>query len=530
MLEVRTLLDMLAYRAQNTPEQTAFTYADQPTAFGGLWRCVNQFGTYLQQQSVNPGDRVVIALPNGPDFFSAFYGTLRAGAIAAPIFPDSSPERMLAMMALCGARRLVVPSDLTEAQREELKQQMAGRPFDAITVGESQNCAPETPFPSAQPEDVAFIQYTSGSTGNPKGVQLSHRNLITNIRQLIAGFRMTPAERVVSWLPVYHDMGLILMTMAPFYLGAQLTLLPTSLRNTHDWLEAIAQHRGTFTAAPDFAYRLCLQRARQPQRYDLSSLRVALNAAEPVRAQTIRGFERAFGLDRVMIAGYGLAEATVGVSAWPPQTPMKVDAQGHVSVGRPFPGVEVTILQDSHPAAPGVIGEIAIRSPANTRGYYRNAAATQDLFWQAGAILSGDLGYIDADGDLFVVGRSKNIIIHAGHTVYPEDIAEVVEAAPRVRRAAAVGVDKGGHEGEQVYVFAEVRGRRNTPDDQFEDMVIDIVRRFQTRFGFRPGRVYLVKPRTIPMTYNAKLQHQQLREQYVSRQLFDEGRILFPNY
>jgi acyl-CoA synthetase (AMP-forming)/AMP-acid ligase II len=335
---------------------------------------------------------------------------------------------------------------------------------------------------------------------------------------------------VVSWLPVYHDMGLILMTMAPFYLGAPLVLLPTSLRSVHDWLEAIARHRGTFTAAPDFAYRLCLQQTRQPQRYDLSSLRVALNAAEPVRAQTMRDFERTFGLQHVMIAGYGLAEATVGVSAWPPQTPMKVDAHGHVSVGRPFPDIALTILQAGRSVGPGEIGEIAIHSPANTRGYYRNAAATARLFWQAGTILSGDLGYVDAEGDLYIVGRSKNIVIHAGHTVYPEEIAEVVEAAPGVRRAAAIGIDAGGSAGEQVYVFAEVRARHATPVAQFEDTIIDVVHRFQTRFGFRPGRVYLVKPKTIPLTDNGKIHHQRLWQQYVSRQLFTEGLLLYPDY
>jgi acyl-CoA synthetase (AMP-forming)/AMP-acid ligase II len=208
---------------------------------------------------------------------------------------------------------------------------------------------------------------------------------------------------------------------------------------------------------------------------------------------------------------------------------MKIDPHGNVSVGRPLPGINLMILRDGQPVGPGDIGEIAIRSPANTRGYYANGEATNSLFWKADTILSGDLGYVDADGDLYIVGRKKNIIIHAGHTVYPEEIAEGMEAVPGVGMSAAVGIDKGGVEGEQVYIFAEVRAYR-TSIEPFQDLIIAIVQQFQARFGFRPGRVYLVKPNTLPRTYNGKIQHQRLRAQYLAGDLLATGQILYPNY
>jgi len=295
----------------------------------------------------------------------------------------------------------------------------------------------------------------------------------------------------------------------------------------HPWLDAIQNHKATFTAAPDFAYRLCLRHV-DPDEYDLSSLRVALNAAEPVRASTIRDFERAFGLTNVMVAGYGLAEATVGVSMWKPQTPNRIDSRGRVSVGVPFPDVNLLIVSEGRILPQGEIGEIAICSEANSLGYLKNPVETDTLFWKDGYLLSGDLGYLDEDGYLYIVIRKKNIIKRSGETISPQEIEEVVDIMPGVRFSAAIGVDKGGMEGEQVYVFAEIRD--NIPENDYYEMALQMVADFHAHMGFRPARVYLLKPRSIPLTPNGKIQHLRLQKMYLDGILRTQGSILYPEY
>jgi acyl-CoA synthetase (AMP-forming)/AMP-acid ligase II len=522
-----TLIEMLAVRAEVSADNTAFTFNGQSVSFAELWRGINRFGTFLLERGFNRGERVVVALPNSAEFFSAFYGIQRAGGIAVPVFPDSGAERIFSLANLCGARTIVVPSGLPGEQLVHFKKQAELHDLSVITVAESLETSPIADFPRIDPDDISFLQYTSGSTGNPKGVMLTHANLLTNVRQMIAGMEITADEVFVSWLPVYHDMGLILKTMVPFYLAARVHLLPTNLRNVRPWLEAIQKHKATFTAAPDFAYRLCLRHV-DPGEYDLSSLRVALNAAEPVRASTIREFERAFGLADVMVAGYGLAEATVGVSMWKPGTSNRVDSNGRVSVGASFPDVGLLIVSDGQALPPGEIGEITIRSRANSQGYYNNPAETASLFWKNGYLLSGDLGYLDEDGYLYIVSRKKNIIKRSGETISPQEVEEVIDAMPDVRFSAALGVDKGGMQGEQVYVFVEIRDGEAMTEDALHEMATQMVANFHSHMGFRPARVYLLKPRGIPLTHNGKIQHVRLRELYLGGNLREK--ILYPIY
>lgn len=530
MLNVTTLIEMLEFRARETPDKVAFTFDERSCTFRQMWEAVNRFAVYLLTLEIEPGDRVIIVLPNSHEFFSAFYGVQRVGAIAVPVFPGLGPAHILAMAELCQARAVVIPSTTPETESVAFRALAASHGLALITVSESAAYPVAAAFPRVNPDDVAFIQYTSGSTADPKGVQLSHHNLLTNAEQMIAGMEITPDDIFVSWLPVYHDMGLILMTIVPFFLAADLILLPTSLKNIHLWLDAIQRHAATFTAAPDFAYRLCVRHIKNPEEYDLSSLRVALDAAEPVRAQTIAEFEKTFGLENVLTAGYGLAEATVGVSMWPPQTEIKIGQRGNVSVGPPFPGIDLAIVQDGRVLGPDEIGEIMVRSPANSRGYYDNPEATRNLFWRPDYIATGDLGYVDEEGHLFVMGRQKNTIICAGRTLYPQEIQEVVETTPAVRYSAAVGIDRGGIEGEQAYIFAEIREHETTSEEELRATVLEIVDHFYGRFGLRPGRVYLVKPKTIPLTHNGKIQHARLKEMYLAGDLHRAGQLVYPGY
>jgi acyl-CoA synthetase (AMP-forming)/AMP-acid ligase II len=515
-LEFATLIEMLEYRAVNSGEKTAFTFHGRPITFQTLWEQVDHFASLLLEKGLSTQDRVIIALPNGAEFFFAFYGVQRAGGIAVPLFPDSSAERIASIAESCDAKIVALPDG--SPRRDELEERgLFVLEVSSLPVNVWKQ---DSAFQRVQPDDIAFLQYTSGSTGDPKGVMLTQANLLTNMRQMIAGMQITEQDVFVSWLPVHHDMGLILMTMVPFYLGVETHLLPADLRSIRDWFRTIHASRGTFTAAPDFAYRLCLRHLDALREFDITSLRVALNAAEPVRAATVEGFESAFGLENVMVAGYGLAEATVGVSMWTPRTTMRVDADGLVSVGRPFPEVEVKIADD---------GEILIRSAANSRGYFNNEQATRELFADGGFIRSGDLGYLDEDGRLYIVGRKKNIIKHAGETIAPQEIEETVDALEGVRFSAAVGIDRGRVEGEQAYVFVEVRERPGISEWGYE-LTLQIVNAIHDRLGFRPARVYLVRPRSIPKTQNGKVQHVRLRELYLNGSLHNQGRILYPEH
>jgi acyl-CoA synthetase (AMP-forming)/AMP-acid ligase II len=278
--DITTLTEMLARRGEVSGDKAAFTYEGQPCSFNELWQGIRRFASFLLDTGLSRHECVLIALPNGVDFFLAFYGIQLAGGIAVPIFPESSPERITSLAKLCSARLAVRQTRVIGLEG-----------IQSIKVSGSRNTPIRNKFPAIHPGDVAFIQYTSGSTGNPKGVQLTHANLLTNMRQMIAGMQISPQDIFVSWLPVYHDMGLILKTMVPFYLAAQVHLLPADLKSIQTWLKTIQDQHATFTAAPDFAYRLVLRHLEALRKYDLTSLRVALNAAESVRAATTTDFD-----------------------------------------------------------------------------------------------------------------------------------------------------------------------------------------------------------------------------------------------
>jgi acyl-CoA synthetase (AMP-forming)/AMP-acid ligase II len=522
-----TLPEMLAWRARETPGATAFIFGETRRTFEHLWLEIERFAAVIAGHNLGAGDRVLVALPNGAEFFAVFYGIQRAGATAVPVFPGSGAERVVDLARVSSARAVVLEDGLDAAERAAIRGPICAAGAELLTPAAAEGTAPVAGLPGPGPDDLAYIQYTSGSTGDPKGVQLSHANLLINIRQMIAGMQITAADVFVSWLPVFHDMGLVLKTMVPFSLAAKLVLLPTSLRNIRRWLGAIERHRGTFTAAPDFAYRLAM---RAGGRHDLSSLRVALNAAEPVRAKTLAEFATTFGLDNVMMPGYGLAEATVGVSMWPPGTEVVIDERGFPSVGPPFPQVELRILGDQGLLGAGEVGELLLRSPANSRGYLADPEDTAGLFHQDGFLRSGDLGSLDRQGRLFIVGRKKNIIIHSGRNLAPSEVEQAAEGPRQIRLAAAVGIDRGGAAGEQVYLLAEVRGGGSLAEPDRRALATEIVRRVHARLGVRPARVYLLRPRTIPLTHNGKVRHQALKQAYLDGSLRAAGAILFPDW
>lgn len=527
--DVATLVDMLAFRAQHTPTKEAFIFDGDSVSHERLWDEVNRVASFLMSQGINPGDRVMIIFPNGTEFFPAFYGIQRAGGVSVPIFPGSGMRRALAIFTACEAKAVIVPSDTPQEMVDTYRQGVEAFGAKLFTFDECLQSEVADNFPEIEPEQLAFLQYTSGSTGNSKGVMLTHKNLVANLRQMIAGSNMTDEDVLVSWLPVYHDLGLILMTMAPFYIGARLILLTTALTRMSHWLNAIMEYRGTYTAAPDVGYRQVIKQTRDPEKFDLSTLRIAINAAEPVRAKTVHDFEEMFGLQPISKPSYGLAEASVGVSFWGVDPkPIKVDERGNVAIGYALPDIDLKIMVDDRDADIGEVGELVFKSPSGTQGYFRNPDATDGLFTNEGYIRTGDLGYWDADGDLFLVGRKKNIIKHSGRTISPRELEEIVDDIDGVRYSAALGINRGDLAGEQAYVFAESRLSAERAETEGADIVREIVRTIHQRLGFRPGRVYLVAKHTIPFTYNGKIQHVELKRQYTEGELAAEGKLLYP--
>jgi len=410
--------------------------------------------------------------------------------------------------------------------------------------------------------DIAFLQYTSGSTGDPKGVTLTHANLLANLRAIVAAVDMNPADRAVSWLPLYHDMGLIGAWMGPMYAGAPLALMSplAFLSRPERWLWAIHEHRGTVTAAPNFAYELCVRKVPEERidGLDLSSMRYMLNGAEPVNPSTLERFAARFekyGFDRrAIMPVYGLAENSVAVSFTPPMRGWRVDwldraalendgravpvaapaaasaskngdapgadsgVVGFVSAGFPIAGNEVRIVDDTGADVPErVEGRLWFRSPSSTSGYYRNAAATAAMMREGGWLDSGDRAYF-ADREIFITGRAKDIIIKAGRNLYPHEIEELAAAAPGVRKGCVVafGVVDESSGTERLVIVAETAEREPA---KREEIAAGIRERVAEGVGLPPDDVEMVAAGAVPKTSSGKLRRE------ATKALFREGRL-----
>jgi len=315
--------------------------------------------------------------------------------------------------------------------------------------------------------------------------------------------------------------------MVPLYTGAVLVLLTDGLHSVSNWLKAIEKYRGTFISAPDIAYRLCVKSVRDPRDYDLSSLRVALNASEPVRGETYKMFEGTFNLKNVMISGYGLAEATVAVTMHPPGEPFVTDKNGYVSSGRPLKGISIRI--DTSENRPGKMntGEILVKSEALMKGYF-NMPLSRELFDNEVFLRTGDIGYLDGNDNLFVLSRKKIIIIQGGITLYPDDVEQVVMETGNINQSFAIGLEPKPGTGEHLFVFAEYVHSKCADIETCHQLTVQIVKRIYDHFGLRPAGIYLLKPKSLPKTPNGKKQYFRLRSEFINRSPGLMSRILYP--
>ncbi|MFX1737702.1 AMP-binding protein [Paraburkholderia sp. A1RI_3L] len=498
------------------------------------------------------GDRVLLMLPSGLDYVVSFFACQYAGMIAVPAYPPEAQhsahvERLRRMTSDCAARIAV----LDASSRAGLAAAVAGNGLgDAVLVDASaRDVDPSAGFcvEHVDPQAIAFLQYTSGSTASPKGVMVGHANLCINVAVMAHAMDCRPGDRMFSWLPLYHDMGLIAGVLMPLLCGFPVTLVSPLhfLERPARWLTGVATERATHTGGPDFAFRLCAERVRDAQLdgLDLSSLRVAFCGSEPIRQATFESFVARFashGLDpRVMYACYGLAEATLFVSgvkagtgaaerrfsasALARPTPLALpsasdaDAKAVVGCGGPAWAHTFAIVDpDTRARVPqGRVGEIWCSGPSVTQGYWHNAQATADTFlddtpgFPGRWLRTGDLGFIDA-GELFVCGRRKDMIVLRGENVYPQDLeavlADRVESLRRGRIAAfPIEGAEGAEETEAIGVAAEVprgRGRRIASERIFGA----ISSALGEAFGYEVGLILLLEPGDLPRTSSGKLQ------------------------
>jgi len=554
-----TLIDVLEWHVARHPDRTHLTVLqDEATVLGALTygelaARARAVGRGLIMRDIVPGDRIALMLPTGIDFFVAFFGILYAGAVPAPIYPptrlsqlEEHLRRQAGILRNAGARLLITLSEgrrltgLLRAQTEVLEG------FESVASLETP--AAPTPLPRvADPESAALIQYTSGSTGDPKGVVLSHANLLANIRAMGEVMEASSADVFVSWLPLYHDMGLIGAWLGCMYFGAQLyAMSPMSfLVRPESWLRAMHRFRATYSASPNFGFALCLDKIPEAslEGLDLSSLRMVANGAEPVSAETLRRFIDRFGRygfpAGAMAPVYGLAECSVGL-AFPPlgRLPIvdKVDRErlsAHglaepakpddpklleiVACGQPLPDHEIRIVDEAgHELGERQEGRLEFRGPSTTRGYFRNEAKTRELI-RVGWLDSGDRAYM-AGGDVYVTGRVKDIIIRAGRHLYPQEIEEAVAGVPGIRKGgvAVFGVADPSSGTERVVVLAETRETDPARRAALQSLAHEVV---TEAAGAPPDEVVLAPPGSVPKTSSGKIRRS------AAKDLYQTGRV-----
>jgi fatty-acyl-CoA synthase len=565
-----TLTEIIRLRGKGEPNRLhvqVYEEDDQLRAisFGDLYERGMSVAAELRRRGLQAGETVAIMLPTCAEFFHTFAGILLAGGIPVPIYPPFRADRIAEYAARQAniLRNAETQFLVTWRQAENLAkllkprvpslrevlnaQKLASRPAPAAANGTSAPWRPvENLSHQARGEDIAFLQYTSGSTGDPKGVVLTHANLLANIRSIVSGLEIRPDDACVSWLPLYHDMGLIGAWFVPLFIGIPLIVMSplAFLSRPERWLRAIHKHRATIAPAPNFAYELCVRKIadKDLEGLDLSSWRAATNGAEPVRSETLERFAKrfaAYGFDpKALMAVYGLAEASLAISVPRLGDGYKVDrieraafesegraipASAHgsallefVNAGKPLPSMEVRIVDaQGRNVGERREGQLWFRGPSATSGYYRNPEATRELIRDGDWLDSGDLAYW-GEGELYITGRAKDVIIKAGRNLYPHEIEEIAGRVKGVRAGCVVafGAPDERTGTERLIVVAEIR-----EPDSAKQIETEISRAVDQALGMPPDVIALLRPQSIPKTSSGKLRRSDTRRLYLDGKL-----------
>ena len=521
----------------------------RPLSYDEILALARRAAAALLDAGLRPGDRMFLVLPTGPEFLAAFFGGVLAGIVPCPLSPPQgaqSPalfqERLGELTRALGMRAVLAPPEIAGDAEGKLGDGVLTLTPDRLLEGPDAGLPDHLPAP----EDVAFLQLTSGSTALPKGVVVTHRALLVNLRQIVLAAGIVPGDVMVSWLPLFHDMGLVAGVLLPLAYDMDLCLSsPFSfLRRPAHWLQAIHRYRGTHSPAPVFAYRQLVDRVidRDLAGLDLAGWRVAFIGAEPVHADVLERCERRLaphGLgETTLVPCYGMAEATLAITVKPlgeryrlrPVSRRALAREARVeapsgaadelvlvSSGRPVEGTRVAILDEDGAALPdGHLGEITVRSPSLFSGYLGLAEPRPEEI--AAGFQTGDLGFLEG-GELFITGRRKELIILSGENHHPAEIewAAAVDGV-RATRIAAFGIEDPALGTEKLCVLAELDRHGDGLGTDGETPAAAIRRRVREQTGLVVSHVQLVPAGTIPVTTSGKIRRARARAIFLEMQ------------
>ena len=560
----RSLVTLLARRAESDPGGRAYVFLsdrgeeEAALTFRELHDAAHALAARLGEMA-RPGDRAILVFPPGLEFLIAFFGCLIARVIAVPMMMprrNSARDSSAAILANCEPALALTSSAF--ALRGDLHARFQRAQLQWLSV----DLAPAGPVASAfaepEPHDIAFLQYTSGSTSDPKGVAVSHANLLANLEMIRVALGNTKRSTYVNWVPLYHDMGLILNALEALYVGATCVLMAPNafMQRPLNWLRAISHYKAEVGCSPNFGYDLCVSRYRpeQMQGVDLSSWKIALNGAEPVRAESMQKFAATFaghGFEpRAGFPAYGMAEATLLIAggnrgaghvthtvsrsalgdhrvAAPADT---ADAQVLVGCGRALINETIAIVEpETAKRLPAdQVGEIWVSGPNVARAYWRNDEATRAALQgkiageaeQATWLRTGDLGFLDEASELFITGRIKDLIIVRGINHYPQDIERTVQSLdPALRQNCGAAFAAADEQGEETLVVVQEveRTARNRID--LAETIALIREGVTDQHELSARHIVLIRPGSLPKTTSGKIQRSLARKLWLERRL-----------
>ncbi|HKY69659.1 MAG TPA: AMP-binding protein, partial [Gammaproteobacteria bacterium] len=553
---VKTLNELLKERATLEPDRAHIYLQDDQNqetiiTYGELYQKAQKIGKGLYDLGLRPTQTVAIMLPTCEDFFTTFFGVLLAGGVPVPIYPPFRPDKIeeYALRETKILKNAEIQFLITFQQAEKLSGTL--KIFipslkTVLTVDDLRHSQGRLPEYRPKADSPALIQYTSGSTSDPKGVLLSHNNLLANMRAVGKLIHITSSDFVVSWLPLYHDMGLIGTWLTSCYYALPVMIFSPLmfLIRPERWLWAIHSHRATFTAAPNFAYELCIRKIKPEmiQGLDLSSLRFTFNGAEAVNPKTIKNFVKKFepyGFNpTALYPVYGLAESAVALLFPTPGEKFIIDKierdpfeqhgkaipshDGKKTVefvlsGKPIPDHEVRIVDDDHQPLPlRQVGNLEFRGPSSLQGYYNNPEATRKINHE-GWWATGDLAYQTEQG-FYITGRKKDLIIKAGRNLYPDEIEDITSTVEGVRKGCVIafGATSPERGTEELIIVAETA---QTQPKVKEKIRAEITERISITLGIPPDHIILTGPKTVPKTSSGKLQRSLCKTAYLKGKL-----------